>query len=514
MKRYLTVSQMVNCEQRSDKEGLSLSALMDNAAQGLYRAVLKAAAELSAQRSESVRRVCIAAGKGNNGGDGLVCARLLHESGFDVCVLLVQGKPATDLSKAAFEKLGGVRITDDMEEAAVKELSSADIIVDCIFGTGFKGALRDDMRPLFSCMNQSPAYRIACDIPSGCNADTGLCDELSVRADMTVTFHKAKIGMALMPAKEYCGRIEVCDIGIDKKYENTDSIIFEPDTQQLAKLLPRRPVGAHKGTFGRLLIIAGSEDYYGAAAMAATAALRCGVGIVQLAAPKSVISALAGSMYECTFLPYEPDDSPEKLSDAINSASAVLIGCGMGVSDHTRQTLRAVLAADSCPVIIDADGLNCLSEDTGLICNRQNETILTPHIGELARLCSTDTKTALSERLPLAMGLANKCPYRTTVVSKSAGTLIVSTGSVIVSGYGNTALSKGGSGDMLAGMTASFVAQHMTGKEAAALGCYLLGRSAELLCMDMSERSVLARDILAQIPKTLKELESQPTAMH
>ncbi|MBR6338067.1 MAG: NAD(P)H-hydrate dehydratase [Ruminococcus sp.] len=506
MKRYLTVAQMVECEQRSDREGLSLAELMDNAAGGLYRAVTKAAHELSIKKSCSANKVCIIAGKGNNGGDGLVCAGLLDESGFDVSVIMAQGEPATELSKAAYQKLGGgVRVISGSDENAAAEIFGADIVVDCIFGTGFKGALREDARLLFSAIEQSPAYKIACDIPSGCNADTGLCDELSVRADMTVTFHKAKVGMALEPTKSRCGEIAVYDIGIKEEYKNLPFLTFEPDERQLRQLLPSRSPGAHKGDFGRLLIIAGSENYYGAAAMAANAALRCGVGIVQLAAPKSVISALAGSMYECTFLPYEQGDEPQVLDDAIKSASAVLIGCGMGVSDHTHATLKYTIENAGCPLIIDADGLNCLALNRDILLDREGETILTPHIGELARLCGVDTNTAIQERLPLALGINEK--YGAVVVSKSAGTLIVSKGSVILSGYGNTALSKGGSGDMLAGMVSAFTAQRVDGKEAAALGCYLLGRSAEILSEEMSQRGILARDILLQIPKTLSELE-------
>ena len=496
---------MTACEQRSDREGLSLGALMDNAAQGLYRAVLKASHSVSVQRSGSVCKVCVVAGKGNNSGDGLVCARLLKESGFEVSVLLALGKPATELSKAAFDKLGSVRVMESFDEAAREELLSAGIIIDCIFGTGFKGELREGVLPLFECINSSPAYRIACDIPSGCNADTGLCDVNSVRADITVTFHRPKVGMALSPAREFCGELKVCDIGIINEYENLDYVIFEPSSRDIKAMLPKRPAGSHKGTFGRLLIIAGSENYYGAAAMAANAALRCGAGIVQLASPKSVISALAAGMYECTFLPLEQDEGFERLTDAVCKADAVLIGCGLGVNEHSRGLVKAVAENARCPVVIDADGLNCLAENTDILADAKAEIILTPHMGELARLCGKETSAALDERLALSSALADK--YGITVVSKSAGTLIVSRGSVLISNYGNTALSKGGSGDMLAGMISSFLAQGADTVQAALIGCYLLGRSAERLCRTMSERSVLARDILAEIPMTLFELE-------
>ena len=501
MERLLTTQQMKLCEKRSDESGVSLAELMDNAGEALARVVLDRCMK------KGLKNCVILCGKGNNGGDGFVAARFLADSGMDVTVILCCGEPATELAKAAFGRLGGIRVISGSAEDTAYEIFGAQVLVDCIFGTGFKGALRDEIKPLFSGIQQSPAYKIACDIPSGCDADTGLCDEYSFRADITVTFHKAKIGMALSPAKDFCGEVIVRDIGIPAGCEATDFYTFEPDEVQLSKLLPSRPAGAHKGFFGKVLIIAGSENYYGAAAMAANAALRCGAGIVQLAAPRSVITALAGGMYECTFLPYDEGDSPDKLIDEIKTSSAVLIGCGMGQSKHTRHTLAAVIKAAECPLIIDADGLNCLAKDMGLLKNRKNETVLTPHIGELARLCGVDRDTALSKRLELAIGLSEE--YGAVVVSKSAGTLITRRGSVIVSNYGNTALSKGGSGDMLAGMITSFAAQRRDCGEAAALGCYLLGKSAEILCCDLSERGVLARDILGQIPKTLKMLEDK-----
>ena len=506
MKKYLTVSQMVECEKRSDKNGLSLSQLMDNAALALYREVLNAAHKVSCKKGESVRSIVIIAGKGNNGGDGLVCARHLKDSGFEVSVFLALGKPSTDLSKAAFKKLKGIDILDTLDERATSLIYNADILIDCIFGTGFGGSLRENILPLFSLISISGAFKIACDIPSGCNADTGLCDKLSVKADMTVTFHRPKIGMALSPAREYCGEIRVCDIGIDKQYENSDFCIYEPDISGIKKLLPERPVGAHKGDFGRLLIIAGSDNYYGAAALCTNAALRCGVGIAQLAAPQGVISALAGNMYECTYLPFSEGDSAEILLSAINKASAVLIGCGIGVNDHSMAAVRYVIENAACPVIIDADGLNCLAQDMSILNGHKSEIALTPHIGELARLCGADSKTALDKRLELAKGLSEK--YDVTVVSKSAGTLIVSRGRALVTNYGNTALSKGGSGDMLAGMISSFVSQRADVREAAVLGCYLLGAAAEKLSQTLSERGILARDILDFLPRILFDLEA------
>lgn len=507
MERFLTVPQMTECEQRSDKSGVSLASLMDNAAQGLFRETIKAAHRLSQDRHTSITNILIIAGKGNNGGDGLVCAGLLKEAGFNVLVYLSQGQPATELSKAAYRRLDRELLTDDITSA----LESCEILIDCIFGTGFKGNIREDAVPLFEKINKSPAYRIACDIPSGCDADSGLCDIHAVSADMTVTFHRKKVGMAFTPTREKCGGIIVCDIGITAECEQDGFEVIKPDESEIISLLPHRPVYGHKGTFGRLMCICASERYIGAGQLSVTAAMRTGVGLTTLIAPEKVVGIIAGSTPECTYLPLKASthgtlraDDTGVILESITKADAVLIGCGLAVNDDTRQIVREVIQNAACPLVIDADGLNCIAGDTDILKQAKAPVILTPHTGELARLSGKDLGVTAKDRLGLSRELAKRTGAM--VVAKSAGTLIVSTDRAVISTYGNTALSKGGSGDMLAGMTASFLAQGVSPEGSAELGCYVLGRSAEIAAQELGERSVIARDILSFIPGVLRNL--------
>ena len=501
MQRILTVNGMRECEAAADKNGVSLASLMDNAAEGLFCEVMRVY-----QKHYNTGKITILAGKGNNGGDGIVLARLLSEAGVRTSLLLVCGQPATPLSKAAFEKLPeNVLVYNLPFDKALEETKSCDILIDCVFGTGFSGEIKGSAVPVFEAANASKAYKIACDIPSGCDAQTGLCSKLSFNADMTVTFHRKKLGYALSPARELCGDIKVCDIGIDESLENRREVITEYERADLAGLLPKRPAYGHKGTFGRVLCITGCENYIGAAAMSALAAMRCGAGLVTVATEPYVISALAGGLYECTFLPVK-DYTTDEISCALKSADAVLIGCGLSINESRKQLLKDIIRTSQVPVVIDADGLNMLSCDIKMLEGHSNDIILTPHIGELARLCGVDNDRAVKQRSTLAAALSEK--YNVTVVSKSAETLIFSGGKNILTRFGNTALAKGGSGDMLSGMAASFLAQGADVTSAAVLACGVLGLSAQRLCESgMSPRGVLARDILCEIPRTLSDIE-------
>lgn len=499
MEKYLTVKQMIECEHYSDKNAYSLKKLMDNAAEGLFKAVLRAYERCERRRGF----VTIAVGKGNNGGDGLVLARLLCDAGFKVNILLLCGEPATELSLAAFGALP--------EEAAVYNafdtaLLDADMFIDCVFGTGFSGTLRAGVKEVFKAVNSADIYRVACDIPSGCNALTGECDEDSFRADMTVTFHSKKLGMGLSPARYNCGEVTVHDIGIPASFTPEGTQIKEYTFNDIKPLLPSRPPYGHKGSFGRVLCITGSDEYIGAAAMSANAALRCGAGLVCVASGERVINALAGSMFECTYLPLK-SCSFDEISGAAKGASCILIGCGLGRSEEKLILLQQIIKHSDCPVVIDADGLNMLAGDMSVLGSAKSSIVLTPHIGELARLCGVTIAEAVQNRPQLINEIALK--YKNvTVVSKSAETLTCTGDRCILTRFGNTALAKGGSGDMLSGMISSFIAQGAAPADAALLGTAVLGHTAESLTSDgLSPRGILARDILNKIPHTLSAFE-------
>lgn len=504
MERILTAEQMRYCEKRSDELGVSLAQLMDNAGEALGRAVLQKCME------KNLHSCVILAGKGNNGGDGFVAANFLAFSGVEVTVLLCCGEPSTELAKNAFDKLDkSVKIAADLAAA----LDGCEVIVDCVFGTGFKGALSDELAGIFSAANSCDALRIACDVPSGCDAVNGKADKNSFSADLTVTFHRKKLGMGMSPAKYFCGEVSVADIGIPKECDSeTDLNITACDGQYIKGVLPSRVPYGHKGTFGRLLAVCGSDTYVGAAGLSVLGAMRMGVGLCELCTTHRVITSLSSTILECIYTQLGKDDKGfflESNSDIIieksGSCSCLLVGCGMGHTKQTEKLVARIVEGSQCPVVIDADGINSLAPNIDVLQKKRSDVILTPHPKELSRLCGYSLEQVLDDPLGCARKLAEK--YDVTVLAKSSESIAVTPDGCVLVDSGNTALSKGGSGDILAGMTASLVAQGCTGKDACAAASWILGKTAELLCHDASPRSVLPTDILAAIPRSVKAVE-------
>ena len=502
-----SVPQMLRAEKRSDELGVSLSALMDNAGKALADEIERECVRLC------VREPVILVGKGNNGGDGIVAARLLSERGFKPVTVLCCGKPSTELAVAAMKRLGDdVEVTDKASEELI---CSARVLVDCIFGTGFRGEIIEELRPLFADIEKSSAFVIACDIPSGANARNGEVSELAVRADLTVTMHRGKLGMYLSPARYHCGEVRVCDIGIPEgteegceEFENHISLY----DASVSELLPERPQWGHKGTFGRAVCICGSSRYFGAAKMSCEAALRTGAGLVELLSTEKCIDITAPESPECI---YTRAGSGETLTasalpmieERLRGASAVLIGCGLGCSSQTEELVKGLVEMSQVPLVIDADGINSLCVNIDVLLKKKSEVILTPHPAELARLCGVSVSDVMSDRVRYAAELAGK--YGVTVVSKSAETIVTNGTQSVVVQTGNTALSKGGSGDMLAGAIVSLTAQRPDKPlENSILAALIIGESARALSEVMSPRGIIARDILGQIPLTLKKFES------
>lgn len=508
MPKILTTEQMSIAERSSEAYGVSLSELMDNAALCLSEEITKIAYK------SNHKNVLILAGSGNNGGDGLVCANTLLSNSLNVKIIMTQGNPKTELAKAAFKKLDNkaelISITD-----AETQINSSDIIVDAVFGTGFHGNLPDEIQSLFNMVNQSNSVKIACDLPSGVNAKNGLVSPGTVKCDYTVCFHGLKLGLLLSPAKEYCGEVFLRDIKIPESAEKS----FEFEIQKLdkplvKKLLPPRPDNAHKGTFGKLLCICGCSDYRGAAAISATAALRTGVGLVNLCSVEDVISSLSSSIYECTYTKLNSDksglisyDNIDKIISLSKNSNAILLGCGLGKNTNTIRLVKEIIERAEIPIIIDADGINCLCENINVLKNTKAKIILTPHPAEFSRLLGISVSDFLENRFDLVKQFSDE--YNVTVLSKSIQSIAVSHNcrNVYLSETGNSALSKGGSGDLLAGIIASLIAQGTKPISACSIGQFILGLSAEILSEGMSKRSVIARDILDILPFVLKKIE-------
>ena len=507
MSKILTTEQMGFAERNSENYGVSLSELMDNAALSLCREITKIAYK------KNLKNVLILTGSGNNGGDGLVCANLLLGNSLNVRIISAMGKPKSELAKAAMSKLDkNAQIISESDYYA--QTSWADIIVDAVFGTGFHGELPDRIKALFKTVSESSAVKIACDLPSGINAKNGLVSEGTLKCDTTVCFHSLKLGLLLSPAKDFCGEVIISDIGIPKLAESNEFEIRKLNKDYVKSLLPPRDDNSHKGTFGKLLCVCGCSEYRGAAAISTTAALRTGVGLVNLCSVEDVISSLSSSIYETTYTILSSDENgyiscenAEKIISLSKSCNAILLGCGLGKNAHTVRLVSEIIEHCEIPIIIDADGINCLCENINVLKNTRAKIILTPHPAELSRLLGVSVSEFLENRFDLIKQFSND--YNVTVLSKSTQSIAVSPdcNKVYLSCVGNSALSKGGSGDLLAGMIASFAAQGTDPISACAIGQFVLGYSAEMLSRSMSKRTVIARDILDFLPFVLKEIE-------
>ncbi len=506
----VTPKQMKEIEDYSDKHGVSYLTLMQNAGEQL-------ASEIHTMPVDLSYGTVFFCGSGNNGGDGFVAARLLAQSDYPVTVVLMCGDPTTELATRMYSELEGsgaeVLNLYDNNDKIFSRLSSAALIVDAVFGTGFHGELPPQVKACFTFAARSTAKKLAVDVPSGGNCLSGSAADGTMKCDCTVTFANKKIGEELYPLCEYCGKIIVSDIGIDKAcYSAMTRPIFETDADYADKMLPVRSVLSHKGTYGKLVNIAGSRKMPGAAALSTLAALRCGAGLVTLATAKSVADSLSSTIYEATYLPLKENDgggisqtNEKEILAACEKSTAVSIGCGLGVSDDGLVLIKSLLKNLSCPVIIDADGLNCIGTGIDIFKDIKASVIITPHPAELGRLLGISTESAVNQRFELAQKLSAE--YGITVLAKGVPTVISgSNGFSFVNRTGNAGLARGGSGDVLTGIIASLAAQGLEPTNAAAVGAYIFGAAADLVAKRTSMQGMLPHDVIDELPLLFKEL--------
>jgi NAD(P)H-hydrate epimerase len=501
---------MRKIEAASSQFGLSPNFLMQNAGKYMAEKALLLYDQLNFKKS-----IVILTGNGNNAGDGYVCAEMLWQGKIDVTVIMANGQPKTQLCINAFNAMNTDVKTISAENPEVTEIiSNASIVIDCIFGTGFHGELPEEMHFIFDTVKMSKALKIACDIPSGACAVNGSCSEKTVTFDYTFTFGAVKSGMLLYPAREKCGQIIVCDIGIPKKtFHAVENHARLMNNEIVKKIIQKRNPDSHKGCYGKLLNISGSRRFTGAAALSTLAALRSGVGICTLAAPECVINALSSTIFEATFLKLDEDDNGQLLIDNIDvilkeaqTATAILVGCGLGRSKTVTELIAELIKNCECPLIIDADGINSMAGSIDLFRNTKASIILTPHPGEMARLTGLSKSEVFKNRVEIAEDFAKE--YNVTFVSKGAGTVIISPdGSQTVCISGNAGLSRGGSGDVLSGMIAAFSAQGLSPADAAACAVYLHGTSADRVSQKFSMQGMLPTDVINELPLLFRSLD-------
>lgn len=422
-----------------------------------------------------VKNILVICGRGNNGKDGLRIAQILSDD-YDVTV-----------------------VRPDIQDA--DSLSKYDLVIDALFGVGFRGAFDPELSAFMKEINSLSCRRVAVDIPSGAECDTAAVCSNCFCADLTITFEFLKPACVSYPAVEYCGRVICVSIGFDEEIRgvvNGDS--FAPLYVDFVGVKPREK-NTHKGSYGTLLAVCGSEFMTGAAFFAAMGALRSGVGLLYLAAPRSVLPVLQAKLNEPVFMPL--DLFHEKL--ARTRFNAVLFGCGCGTNPQHKELLRYFLQNycrrspdEFIPLILDADGINLLAENIYLL-KAMHNVILTPHPAEFARISGLTVAQIQADRINAAKEFAAE--YGCVVVLKGAKTVIASPdGRVAVNSSGNPGMAKGGSGDILAGIVASLCAQRWDIFDAAVAAVYIHGAAGDLCAAELSEAGMLPSDILDKIP--------------
>ncbi len=506
--RYYSKSQMQAMEHQAVERGISMEDLMEYAG---------GAAAQFIQRKYTLeeKRVTILCGKGNNGGDGYVVARILQKTGAYVTVVLAEGMPATALARQAFDKMEPEIVVTDWEQenrAARQAITGADLLVDGLYGFGFRGTMPENMGVLAELANRCRVPIISLDIASGVECDTGAVRGPCIKAWYTTAFTAAKPGHVLYPGKEYCGEVAVLPAGIPPEIPaQTVPVLETVEMRWVKEQFHPRHSESNKGDYGKLLCICGSEGMAGAAIMSGWAALRCGAGLVNLALPRAIYPIAAGRLLESVFTILDREngvltqDSEERLDKALKSASACVIGCGLGM--ESTFLVKKVLEEAECPVILDADGLNsvCGHLDWLKEAALKKPVIVTPHPGEMARLLGATIKEVQANRLSAADFLARE--YGVVTVLKGAGTLIaLPSGRCYINHTGNPGMARGGSGDILAGMIGSFAAQGMEASAAARAGVYLHGLAGDRSARKHSQQGMLPTDMIEEIPRIFLDM--------
>ncbi len=517
--KLLTSAEMRELESRAEAAGVSTETLMENAG-------LAVAQEIWMQLgSLEDRRIAVLVGAGNNGGDGLVAARHLHEWGAQVRVYALRER--TDVQWTKTEELGvpcGAVSGDEQFEALDALLSGAEAIIDALLGTGvsrpISGDLAEIMQRLAAVRSRTVKPKlVAVDLPSGVDADSGRVDPLTVKADETVTFHAPKVGLYLQPGAAYAGSVQQVEIGIPAGLDH--DLQTEILERRAAKqLLPARASDAHKGSFGRVLVIAGSVRYPGAAILAARGAYRAGAGLVTIATPASIASHLVSAVPEATLLPL-PEHDPgviaglaawDTVRDELASVDAVVLGCGFGQHDHSGVFVRRFLVSEEVAavngIVLDADGLNLVASDTTLLSQAVAPLIVTPHPGEMGRLCGLSTDEVQGQRLTLARERASE--WNCQVVLKGANTIVATPDhQARVSEVAQPALATAGTGDVLSGAIGALLAQGLSPAEAAALGVYLHGDAGNRAARTRGTIGVMAGDVAEQLAMASRSLSGE-----
>lgn len=514
--KVLTTLQMKMAEAAANMNDTSYLRLMENAG----AACAKAIREECGVFQDNPKKITVVCGRGNNGGDGFVIARKFSEIGCSVTVILAGGYPLTDLSKEMLTRIEQMpinMITFDMNKSsALDALLKSDIIVEAVFGVGLTREVTDVYAELFRYINSSTGFKVSIDVPGGINSDTGEVMGEAIYADFTIAICAAKPCHILLPGSKYCGKIKVVNIGITEEEQRVsgEPYCYSIDEDFAKHILPKRNFISNKGDYGHVLSICGCKTMAGAAVLAATGAVKSGAGLVTAAFPECAYNAISSKLTSPLLLPLESNEFDTvsvqcipKIKKSIEKASSVLIGCGLGVNRDTASVLYEVLTTSEVPIVIDADGINIISHNINVLKAAKVPVILTPHPGEMSRLTGMSVKKIQSDRIQTAIDFAHN--HNVIVVLKGANTVVAvpDEKSAYVNTTGNPGMAKGGSGDLLAGMIAGFLAGGMKPADAAMLSVYLHGSAGDIAAEKYSMTAMTPLDTAECLSFALLNLE-------
>lgn len=500
--KVLTRAQTRRAEEYAYALGLGSERLMENAGSAASKIIRE-------QFALNNKRVVVLTGQGNNGGDGFVVSRKLKECGAKVFVItassVVTAKNALAMQSRAVAMQIPMFYYYDNINMAKELISSADIIVDAIFGIGFHGAAESDIKNIIDCANRAEAEKISLDIPSGVVCDTGEVLGSAFKADITVSFIGYKPCHFSYPAADYCGKLFNVNLGFELE-EDFESFAEVAEYETAKAALKDIPRNAHKGTKGTLVVCGGSYGMAGAVIFSARAAMRSGAGIVNLVIPDSIYPIVATAVPEAVCTPLTENKKflfeDSCCENILKKANAVVIGPGMGNNEHTEKFLNNILSKTDVPTVIDADGLNILADKLSLLKNFGSKVIVTPHPGEMARLLNTDVKSVEENRIKCAEDFSLK--FGVITVLKGAYTVIATpSGKCYINTTGCSGMATAGSGDMLAGMIGAFLANGTDMETSAVSAVCLHGVAGERAAGRLGIRGVIVSDMIEQLPLIL-----------
>lgn len=512
--RYLVTAGQMKAIDRSaiEQTGLPSVVLMERAALATADEIIR-----RTDKDWSVWAVC---GSGNNGADGIAVARLLHNKGYKVTIILAGG---AEHGTEEFYLQRRIALNLDIPVTDWKDFlpGQCDILIDAVFGVGLSRQVEGDYAQVLQMMKDSGArLTVAVDMPSGIHSDNGQVMGTAVPADVTVTFGYKKLGSALYPGREYCGRVKVCDIGFPPgsaeglKEAMGVPAAFTYGPEDLERL-PRRPAYSNKGTFGKVLVVAGSENMGGAAYLSALAAYRTGAGLVKImtaAENRQVMQQLLPeailTTYETGEMEREPEAFHKKIEEACAWADVIVLGPGIGQKEGVKELLQEFLTNAYVPMILDADGLNTIARYPELTQYYTENIIITPHLGEMSRLTGLTTEQIRRDIVTTAADYGSTWGI-TCVLKDSATVAAGKDGQCYVNSSGNSCMAKAGSGDVLTGVIAGILAQGGEVWEAATLGVYLHGLAGDRLRDKISSHGILARELADEVGRIVTEKQNE-----